>query len=71
MKKILLCVVSFLFTASLLAQQYPYQNTKLSADARAKDLLSRLTLEEKAALNEMKKNYLVAEQKIDNETFDK
>lgn len=50
MKKIFLCVVSFLFTASLLGQQYPYQNTKLSADARAKDLLSRLTLEEKAAL---------------------
>jgi len=50
MKIIFLCVVSFLFTASLLGQQYPYQNTKLSADARAKDLLSRLTLEEKAAL---------------------
>ncbi len=42
--------MSFLFSACLLAQQYPYQNTKLSADARAKDLLSRLTLEEKAAL---------------------
>ncbi len=50
MKKIFLCVVSFLFTASLLGQQYPYQNAKLSADVRAKDLLSRLTLEEKAAL---------------------
>ena len=43
-------MVSFVFTTSLLGQQYPYQNIKLSADARAKDLLSRLTLEEKAAL---------------------
>lgn len=50
MKKLFLCFVSFLFTASLLGQPYPYQNTKLSADARAKDLLSRVTLEEKAAL---------------------
>ncbi len=50
MKKMVLCVVSFLFTASLLGQQYPYQNTKLNTEVRAKDLLSRLTLEEKAAL---------------------
>ena len=32
------------------AQQYPYQNTNLSAKERAKDLCSRLTLEEKAQL---------------------
>ena len=32
------------------AQQYPYQNTSLSAHERAVDLCSRLTLEEKASL---------------------
>lgn len=39
-----------LFSGKLLAQQLPYQNPKLSFEERAKDLLSRLTLEEKAAL---------------------
>ncbi len=34
------------------SQQFPYQNTELSAEQRAKDLLSRLTLEEKASLME-------------------
>jgi beta-glucosidase len=33
-----------------LAQQLPYQNAALSSEVRAKDLLSRLTLEEKASL---------------------
>jgi len=32
------------------AQTYPYQNPELSAEARAADLCSRLTLEEKASL---------------------
>jgi beta-glucosidase len=32
------------------AQQYPFQNPNLSFEERAKDLISRLTLEEKAAL---------------------
>ncbi|KDN54383.1 xylan 1,4-beta-xylosidase [Flavobacterium seoulense] len=50
MKKIFFYLLSFLFSMTLLAQQYPYQNTKLNANDRAKDLLSRLTLEEKAAL---------------------
>lgn len=50
MKKSLLIAISILFTISLSAQQFPYQNTKLSAEERATDLLSRLTLSEKAAL---------------------
>lgn len=36
------------FTA--LAQTYPFQNPKLSADKRADDLISRLTLDEKVSL---------------------
>ena len=46
----LLIVAILLFTASSWAQQNPYQNDKLSAEKRATDLLSRLTLTEKAAL---------------------
>lgn len=38
--------------ASLNAQQLPYQNTALSFEARTKDLVSRMTLEEK--VNQMK-----------------
>ena len=34
----------------IVAQQFPYQNPALSSDDRAKDLLARLTLEEKASL---------------------
>jgi beta-glucosidase len=37
-------------TACLWGQQLPYQNPNLSSSERAKDLLSRLTLEEKAIL---------------------
>jgi beta-glucosidase len=49
-KKGLLIVISFLFTVNLWAQQYPFQNPKLSSEERAKDLISRLTIEEKATL---------------------
>jgi len=49
--------LSLLFTLSLCcagttmsAQTLPYQNPELSAQERAKDLCSRLTLEEKAML---------------------
>lgn len=38
------------FSATCIAQQLPYQNPDLSAAERAKDLISRLTLEEKASL---------------------
>lgn len=49
MKKRLLIAASFLLPASLLGQ-LPYQDPKLSSEERAKDLISRLTLSEKAAL---------------------
>ena len=39
-----------LISANLWAQQYPFQNPNLSSEERAKDLISRLTLEEKAGL---------------------
>ncbi len=50
MKKYTLFIAVVLVTVSLWAQQLPYQNPKLSSEERAKDLLSRLTLEEKAIL---------------------
>ncbi len=40
----------FVLLASVLYGQLPYQNPKLSSEERAKDLLSRLTLTEKATL---------------------
>ena len=39
-----------LFAVNLLAQRLPYQDPNLSSEERAKDLISRLTLSEKAAL---------------------
>jgi len=50
MKKELLFIVCFLFSLNLWAQTIPYQNPNLSSEERAKDLIARLTLEEKAAL---------------------
>ena len=50
MKSILLVIVSSIFIVNIYAQQLPYQNPNLSSEQRAKDLISRLTLEEKAAL---------------------
>jgi beta-glucosidase len=50
MKKELLFVVCFLLSLNLWAQTIPYRNPNLSYEERAKDLISRLTLEEKAAL---------------------
>ena len=49
-KKWLFAVSVFVFSFSAVAQQYPYQNPKLSSQERAKDLVSRLTLKEKAIL---------------------
>jgi beta-glucosidase len=50
MKKIQLIIFGILLTVSLSGQQFPYKNPSLSSKERAKDLLSRLTLEEKATL---------------------
>jgi beta-glucosidase len=50
MKKELLVILSLLFSINILAQSMPYQNPNLSSEERAIDLISRLTLEEKAAL---------------------
>ena len=49
MKKFLF-ILGLLFSASSWAQMLPYQNPNLSFEERAKDLLSRLTLQEKATL---------------------
>ena len=50
MKKGLLIAICLLLTINLWAQQLPYQNPNLSSEERAKDLITRLTLEEKATL---------------------
>ena len=50
MKKRILLAACLLFSFNLWSQQYPYQNPKLSSEERAKDLISHLTLEEKAIL---------------------
>ncbi|MDI3320904.1 xylan 1,4-beta-xylosidase [Pinibacter soli] len=46
-KIIVVCLATTAFSFSLFAQTYPYQNPRLSADERAKDLLGRMTLREK------------------------
>lgn len=50
MKKELLLILSLLLSIGLFGQTYPFQNSNLSSEERAKDLISRLTVEEKAAL---------------------
>jgi beta-glucosidase len=50
MKKILLITAGFLLAISIWGQQYPFQNPGLSSEERARDLISRLTLSEKATL---------------------
>ena len=49
-RKILFLVVVSLCSVNIWAQQLPYQNPNLSSEERAKDLICRLTLEEKATL---------------------
>ena len=50
MKTLLSTILLSLFFSHAVAQNLPYQNPKLSAQERARDLCSRLTLEEKAQL---------------------
>jgi beta-glucosidase len=50
MKKDLLFILCFLLSIKICAQSLPYLNPDLSSEERAKDLISRLTLEEKATL---------------------
>ncbi|MGD9928397.1 MAG: xylan 1,4-beta-xylosidase [Mangrovibacterium sp.] len=49
-KKGLLFLFMLMFAGTLFAQQLPYQNPNLSFEERTEDLISRLTLEEKAVL---------------------
>ena len=50
MRRIVFVTMVTMLTTTLLGQQYPYQNPALGSEERAKDLLSRLTLTEKATL---------------------
>ena len=50
MKKGILVFICFLVQNVVFGQQYPFQNPNLSPEERVKDLISRLTLEEKATL---------------------
>ncbi len=50
LKKWLLGAAMLMLAVNSYAQQYPFQNPELSFEERAKDLVSRLTVEEKAAL---------------------
>lgn len=50
MKKLFLTTLIALTTSALMAQMLPYQNPNLTAEQRADDLLSRLTLDEKVKL---------------------
>jgi len=50
MKKSLITCIAVATALSAFAQQYPFQNPNLSFEERTADLLSRLTIEEKAQL---------------------
>ena len=50
MKKLILTTLIALTISALMAQTLPYQNASLTAEQRADDLLSRLTLDEKVKL---------------------
>ena len=50
MKKELILALAFLLVVNLWGQQLPYQNPNLTSEQRAKDLISRLSLTEKATL---------------------
>lgn len=46
----IICLVALLYTCIARTQEFPFQDPKLSSEARASDLIGRLTLEEKSAL---------------------
>jgi beta-glucosidase len=48
--RVILVVFSIFFASGASAQQYLFQDPNLSSEERAKDLISRLTIEEKASL---------------------
>ena len=50
MKHIWIACMCFWGISHSNAQEFPFQNPELSSEERAKDLISRLTLEEKATL---------------------
>lgn len=50
MRTILFFLAAICVSSACFAQQFPYQKPNLSSEVRARDLLSRLTLEEKALL---------------------
>jgi len=50
MAKKILFIICIFYSLNIWAQMLPYQNPNLSPEERAKDLISRLTLNEKAAL---------------------
>lgn len=49
-KKVLFIALGIILTLNLWGQQLPYQNPALSSEERARDLITRLTLDEKAQL---------------------
>ena len=49
MKKLSVLLTLALLVSCSKGHQFPYQNTKLSFEERAKDLVSRMTLEEKVS----------------------
>lgn len=50
MKKAFFVIVGFISALHVWAQQHPFQNPQLSSEERARDLIARLTLEEKTRL---------------------
>lgn len=50
MRRIALVTLGIMATSAITGQQLPYRNPALGSEERAKDLISRLTLSEKAAL---------------------
>lgn len=50
MKRTIILIMGLLLVSSIWGQQYPFQNPALTSEERAKDFVTRLTLDEKALL---------------------